>query len=297
MPDPPRRLLILGARGQVGLELTHSLASLGQVIGLDRADCDLTDLTRLPEIIRQHRPDVIVNAAAYTAVDRAESEPKLAHRINAEAPGVLAEVARQLDALLVHYSTDYVFDGTATRLIPETEPTNPLGVYGRTKLAGEEAIREVGGAALIVRTSWVYAAHGRNFLRTMLRLGDEREVLRVVDDQVGSPTSAPWLARATADLIGTALQNELATPDLVHATCQGETTWYGFARAIFDHWPPAALRELVPISTEAYPTPARRPAYSVLDTTKLQEVYGVTPPHWTDALDALDLHQPGGGQD
>ena len=285
------RVLILGAGGQVGRELTRALAPLGDVVALTRAECDLLNLTSLPETIRRNRPDVVVNGAAYTAVDRAEREPELAQAINGEAPGVLADVARQLGALLVHYSTDYVFDGTATRPIPETAPPSPLGVYGRTKRAGEAAILEVGGSALILRTSWVYAAHGHNFLRTMRRLGDEREVLRVVDDQVGSPTSAAWLARATADVIRTALHNELATPDIVHATCGGETTWYGFARAIFDRWPPASPLILEPISTAAYPTPARRPAYSVLDTTRLQKVYGITPPHWTDALAALVASQ------
>ena len=294
--DPDLRLLVLGASGQVGLELTRALASLGEVIGLTRLECNLTDLAALPEIVRHHCPDVILNAAAYTAVDRAESEPELAHRINAEAPGVLAEVARQLDALFVHYSTDYVFDGRASRPIPETAPAAPLGVYGRTKRAGEEAVLEVGGAALILRTSWVYAAHGHNFLRTMRRLGDEREVLRVVDDQVGSPTSAAWLASATSDAIRVALENELAMPDVVHATCAGETTWYGFARAIFDRWPPSSPVILEPISTDAYPTPAQRPAYSVLDTTRLREVYSVTPPHWMEALDALDLHQRDGDE-
>jgi len=285
------RVLVLGASGQVGRELTRSLASLGEVIGLDRDACDLTDLTALPEIVRRAAPDVLINAAAYTAVDRAEREAELAWTVNAEAPGVLADVARQLEALFVHYSTDYVFDGTATQPIPETAPTSPLGVYGRTKRAGEEAILEAGGPALILRTSWVYAAHGHNFLRTMLRLGSEREHLTVVDDQIGSPTSAPWLASATATVIRVALQNELATPDIVHATCSGETTWYGFARAIFDRWPPATPLTLEPIPTSAYPTPARRPAYSVLETTRLREVYGVVPPQWTDALDALDLPQ------
>lgn len=283
----PLRLLILGAGGQLGRELTRSLAPLGEVIALTRQDADLTDLVRLPEIVRQQRPDVLVNAAAYTAVDRAESEPERAHRVNAEAPGVLAETARQLEALFVHYSTDYVFDGTATDPIPETAPTAPLGVYGRTKRAGEEAILDVGGPALILRTSWVYAAHGHNFLRTMRRLGDERERLTVVDDQIGSPTSALWLADATAEGIRVALATGLDAPDLVHATCAGETTWYGFARAIFDRWPPATPLSLDPIPTDAYPTPARRPAYSVLDTTKLRQVYGVTPPHWTLALDRI----------
>ena len=277
----------------MGLELTRSLVSLGEVIALTRQDCDLTELAVLPEIVRQHRPDVIINAAAYTDVDRAESEPERARMVNAIAPGVLADVACQLNALLVHYSTDYVFDGTATSPIPETTPTAPLGVYGRTKRAGEEAILEVGGAAMILRTSWVYAAHGRNFVRTMLRLGSEQELLRVVNDQVGSPTSAAWLASATVDMIRVAIQNELAAPDIVHATCAGETTWYGFARAIFDRWPPARLQELEPISTDAYPTPARRPAYSVLDTARLREVYGIVPPHWMDAFSLLEGSQRG----
>lgn len=290
MSDPTRRLLILGAGGQVGRELTRALAPLGDVLAWTRAEADLTELAVLKDRIRAARPDVIVNAAAYTAVDRAESEPDLAHALNAEAPGELAEVARQLEALFVHYSTDYVFDGSASSPIPETAPTAPLGVYGRTKRAGEEAIQSVGGAAVILRTSWVYAAHGHNFLRTMLRLGAEREHLRVVDDQVGSPTSAAWLADATAEVIRVALAKGLDTPDLVHATCAGETTWYGFARAIFERWPPATPLKLEPVLTDAYPTPARRPAYSVLDTTKLRETYGVTPPHWTEALARLDLH-------
>ena len=256
-----------------------------------REEADLANPVALRERVRSHQPDVVVNAAAYTAVDRAESDSELAWTVNAEAPGVLADVARQLDALLVHYSTDYVFDGTATRPIPETAAPSPLGVYGRTKRAGEEAILDVGGRALILRTSWVYASHGHNFLRTMLRLGDERERLQVVDDQTGSPTSAAWLASASADVIRVALDTELASPDIVHATCAGETTWYGFARAIFDRWPPSTPLALEPVGTDAYPTPARRPAYSVLDTSRLREVYGVMPPLWMDALAALDLHR------
>lgn len=287
----PLRLLVLGAGGQVGRELTHALAPLGEVVALGRDACDLTELAKVPDILRRVRPDVIVNAAAYTAVDRAEREPELAHTVNTEAPGVLAEVARQLDALFVHYSTDYVFDGTATRPISESAPTAPLGVYGQTKRAGEEAILSVGGSALILRTSWVYAAHGHNFLRTMRRLGEERDRIQVVDDQIGSPTSAPWLARATAQAIRVALHTELATPDIVHATCAGETTWFGFAQAVFERWPPRTPVVLEPIPTEAYPTPAQRPAYSVLDTTRLREVYGVVPPLWKAALETLDLSQ------
>ena len=289
MPSPAR-LLVLGAGGQVGRELVRALAPLGEVVAYDRQALDLSDLQALPEAIRRARPDVVVNAAAYTAVDRAETEPDVARAINAEAPGVLAETARQLDAILVHYSTDYVFDGTANAPLPETATTAPLGVYGQTKRDGERAVEAAGGRSLVVRTSWVYAAHGHNFLRTMRRLGDERERLSVVNDQLGSPTSAAWLADATANMVRVA-RDTLDAPDLVHATCAGETTWYGFAEAIFERWPPTTPVELVPVPTEAYPTPARRPAYSVLDTTRLRDVYGVDPPHWREALAALDLHR------
>lgn len=287
----PLRTLVTGVGGQLGRELARAFPVLGPVTALDRAALDVADPEAVRSAVARVRPDVVVNAAAYTAVDRAESEPDLAHAINAVAPGVLAEAAAEADALFVHYSTDYVFDGTATAPIPETAPTAPLGVYGRTKRDGERAVEAVGGRSVVLRTSWVYAAHGANFLRTMLRLGAERDRLGVVDDQRGTPTSAAWLAEATADVVRVALAEGLDRPDLVHATCAGDTTWYGFAEAIFERWPPATPLHLDPIPTSAYPTPAARPAYSVLDLTRLRERYGVEPPHWKDALTALDLHR------
>ena len=293
-PTPgPLRTLVTGAGGQLGRELARSLSRLGDVTAHDRAALDVTDADALRAAVRAARPDVVVNAAAYTAVDRAEAEPDLAHAINAVAPGVLAQAAAEAGALLVHYSTDYVFDGTATAPIPESAPTHPLGVYGRTKRDGERAVEAVGGRAVVLRTSWVYAAHGHNFLRTMRRLGDERDALAVVDDQRGTPTSAVWLADATADVVTAALRDGLDRPDLVHATCAGETTWFGFAEAIFERWPPTTPLRLDPIPTSAYPTPAARPAYSVLDTGRLGARYGVRPPHWAEALDALAAAAPG----
>jgi dTDP-4-dehydrorhamnose reductase len=287
----PLRVLLFGAGGQVGRELTRSLAPLGSITALTRQDFDLADPHGVNALVDGARPDIVVNAAAYTAVDRAESEPDEAHLLNAVVPGLLAEAAENAGALFIHYSTDYVFEGTSTSAIPETATPSPHGVYGVTKRAGEEAVVAIGGRSIILRTSWVYAAHGHNFLRTMLRLGGERDHLRVVDDQWGSPTSAPWLADTTATVIRRALDEGVDGPDLVHATCAGETTWYGFAQAIFERWPPTTALTLEPVATAAYPTPAQRPAYSVLDTRRLRERYGVLPPHWKDALVTLDLHE------
>lgn len=283
------RLLLTGANGQVGWALQRALAPLGELLALDRGQLDLADPDGLRQRVRAIAPNVIVNAAAYTAVDRAESEPEAARAINAIAPGVLAEEASRLDAILVHYSTDYVFDGTKPGPYVETDPTNPLSVYGRTKLDGERAIGASGCRHLTLRTSWVYGARGQNFLLTMLRLARERRSLRVVDDQVGAPTWSREIAQATAALLA---RPELARPGadgLYHLTAGGATSWCGFARAIFAS-PEMARLGVTPPSVEAipsseYPLPARRPANSRLDCTRLERRAGIRLAAWDAALE------------
>lgn len=284
------RLLLLGGNGQVGRELLRSLPPLGEVVvatrdGVDAdeaADFDAPDA--LATLVARLAPDVVVNAAAYTAVDRAETDADAALRANAEAPAALARACARRDALLLHYSTDYVFDGSGTRPYREDDATAPLGAYGASKLAGEQAIRDTGARHAILRTAWVYASHGRNFLLTMLRLGAERDQLRVVADQIGAPTPAGWIADATADL----LRHGVAASGTWHLTAGGETSWHGFARAIFEEAHAAGLLARMPqveaIATADYPTPARRPAYSVLDTTKLRRDFGIEPPQWREGL-------------
>ncbi|TCT26053.1 dTDP-4-dehydrorhamnose reductase [Thermomonas haemolytica] len=286
------RLLLLGGNGQVGRELRRVLPALGEVIVATRdgaaADvaADLDQPQALPALVRQIAPDVVVNAAAYTAVDRAESEPEAAFRANAEAPAALAQGCAATGALLVHYSTDYVFDGRSARPYREDDATAPLGVYGASKRAGEEAIRASGARHMILRTAWVYAANGHNFLRTMLRLAGEREDLRVVADQVGAPTPAAWIAEATGQL----LRQRARASGTWHLTAAGETSWHGFAQAIMDEAQAAGLLarrpRVLPITSAEYPTPARRPAYSVLDTAKLQQDFCIAPPAWRDGLRA-----------
>ena len=297
------KLLVTGATGQVGWELARSLMPLGEVVALDRAACDLSDPQAAAAVVAGYAPDVIVNAAAYTAVDKAESEPELANRINADAVGALADTARSLGALLVHYSTDYVFDGSKATAYVETDPTAPLNVYGASKLAGEQAIAASGCDYLLLRTTWVYAARGQNFVATMLRLFAEREQLRVVGDQHGAPTWARNIADATAGLICWA-QAATAAGDPVqrvyNLSAAGETTWHGFAEEIHrlavQRWPdhPWKLREIEAIPTSAYPTPAARPHNSRLDGTLLAEETRVVMPHWRDALVRCleDRHAP-----
>ena len=288
------KILLLGAAGQVGTELRRSLAAVGDLVPATRdgklpdgAACEAADFDApgsLRPLILRTMPDVVVNAAAYTAVDRAESEPEAAFRVNAEAPAVLADACKACDALFVHYSTDYVFDGTGTRPYREDDPTAPVGVYGASKLAGEEAVRSSGARHLILRTAWVYAAHGSNFLLTMLRLARERDRLKVVADQQGSPTSAGLIADTTARI----LERGVAQSGIRHLTASGQTSWHGFAEAIFAAAIARGVLERAPvvdpIGTSDYPTPARRPAYSVLDNRRLQTEYAIELPDWRDGL-------------
>lgn len=282
-------ILLLGSRGQVGFELRRTLAPLGPVIALGRADVDLAEPGALRAAVRVATPALIVNAAAYTAVDKAEGERDLAFRVNAQAPGVLAEEAARSGARLVHFSTDYVFDGAARRPYREDDPTGPLGAYGESKLAGEQAVRDATADHLILRTAWVYAARGRNFLLAMRRLAREREELRVVDDQRGAPTWARAIAEATALMLARG-----GPPGTYHLSAAGETTWHGFASAIVAHMADAGELPrpvaVTPITTADYPTPARRPAYSVLDGAKLAADYRITLPHWRDQF-ALCLEE------
>ncbi|MEO8803189.1 MAG: dTDP-4-dehydrorhamnose reductase [Rudaea sp.] len=304
------KILLLGANGQVGFELARSLAPLAELICATRdgggeksfasQKIDLAEADALETVLQSTAPDIVVNAAAYTAVDRAEDEPELADRINHRALTTIGNWATQNGALVVHYSTDYVFDGSATRPYREDAATAPLGVYGRSKLAGEVALCDSGCSHLIFRTAWVYAARGHNFLRTMLRLAGERDQLSVVDDQRGAPTTARLIADATAAVltklwadrpqIDTTQIDTTATLGVFHLCASGECSWYEFASAIFARASAAGLvtraPNVMPISTSQYPTKAARPAYSVLDTQKVQTTFGLHLPAWQRGLDA-----------
>jgi dTDP-4-dehydrorhamnose reductase len=287
-----RRILLTGARGQLGQELQRTLAPLGEVIGVDRKTVDLSQETSIRQRLVEVKPDLIVNAAAYTAVDKAETETELAQAVNAIAPTVMAQEAQRLGATLIHVSTDYVFDGRKNTPYTEDDSPNPIGVYGRTKLEGEEGIRKTCTNHLILRTAWVYGTFGQvNFVKTMLRLFAEREEVRVVADQVGSPTWAADLAQAIATLLSQASQ-EPGQPSLptgtYHYTNSGVASWYDFAVAICEEAKPLGfplkVQRIVPIATADYPTPAQRPAYSVLSGKKISVVLGSHPPHWRQAL-------------
>ena len=285
-------IVLLGAQGQLGWELQRSLAPLGRLHALDRRSADLAEPAQLVRTVRALRPDVVVNAAAHTAVDKAESEPGLVHAINATAPAALAQLAAELGAWLVHYSTDYVFDGSGTRAWQEGDATGPLNVYGRSKREGEQAIAASGCQHLIFRTSWVYAARGSNFAKTMLRLAQERERLTVIDDQHGAPTGADLIADVSAH----ALRMALARPELVglyHLVAAGETSWHGYAqhaialaRALRPElaW---TVQDIAAVPSSALATPARRPHNSRLDTRKLQQAFGLTMPPWQQGVDRL----------
>jgi dTDP-4-dehydrorhamnose reductase len=289
------KIALFGCGGQVGWELQRSLAPLGEVTALDFDTAPPADFTRpdaLAALVRSLRPDVIVNAAAHTAVDKAESEPDLARTINATAPCVLAREAAALGAWLVHYSTDYVFDGSGDQPRSEDAPTGPLSTYGRTKLEGEELIRASGCRHLILRTSWVYAARGGNFARTMLKLAAERERLTVIDDQIGAPTGADLLADITAQALRT-LQQQPGLGGTYHAVAAGETSWHGYARHVIEwarahgHPVKVAPDAIEPVPTTAFPTPAQRPLNSRLATDRLRATFGLTLPHWQLGVDRM----------
>jgi dTDP-4-dehydrorhamnose reductase len=287
------KILLLGKNGQVGWELQRSLAPLGEVLALDRHSTpycgDLSQPERLAQTVLDWRPDVIVNAAAHTAVDKAESEPELARCLNATAPAALAQAAAQIGALLVHYSTDYVFNGQGDQPWQEGDATGPLSVYGQTKREGEQAIVASGCAHLIFRTSWVYAARGGNFAKTMLRLAAERERLTVIDDQFGAPTGADLIADVTAHAIRASLQQP-ALGGLYHLVASGQTTWHGYASHVIAQarllQPSLALKvsEIAPVPTSAFPTPAQRPLNSRLATHKLQDAFGLVLPPWQQGV-------------
>ena len=281
-------ILLIGKIGQVGWELRRTLAPLARVTCVDFPEIDLTSGDSIRQWVRDTRPNIVINAAAYTAVDKAESEPDKAMSINGVAPGILAEEAKKLGALMVHYSTDYVFDGSKTTPYVETDSPNPLGAYGRTKLAGDEAVRAAGGAHLIFRLCWVYGARGQNFMLTMMRLARERETLRVVGDQLGCPTWSRMIAEATAQ----AVKQAVAARDIgvltgtYHLASSGTTSWHGFADAIIKLMPADGKKcaRVEAITTAEYPTPTKRPAYSVLSCDKLQRAFGLRLPPWDDSL-------------
>ncbi|MBS0150349.1 MAG: dTDP-4-dehydrorhamnose reductase [Nitrospira sp.] len=286
------KILLTGKHGQVGFELQRALAPLGKIHAVDYAECDLADAAAISALVRSIRPDLIVNPGAYTAVDKAESDSGLAHAVNAVAPGILGEEAAKLGAWVVHYSTDYVFDGTKSGGYMEDDPTNPQSVYGRTKRDGEIALRESGVRSLIFRTSWVVGAHGNNFAKTILRLALEREQLTVVADQYGAPTSAALLADVTAQLIRQRQRegDESFPFGLYHLAASGETNWHEYARVVVSEalsagrplkLAPDALRA---ISSSEYPTPAKRPANSRLDTGKLRRTFGLELPDWQQGV-------------
>lgn len=301
------KILLTGKNGQVGGELARLLPEIGDVIAVDRQQLDLAHPDQIRRAIRDIRPQLIVNAAAYTPVDRAEEEESVARAINADAPGVMAQEAKKIGAALVHYSTDYVFDGVKDTPYEETDPTNPLNVYGRTKLDGEHAIRHAAVPHLILRTQWVYGQRGKNFLLTILRLAAEREELRIVSDQFGAPTWSREIARATVNVLSQLLRpNAGAQPfervtGIYNMTAAGQTNWHEFAVAILedarrapqDSWlraesgKPLLAQRIISIKTQDYPTPARRPAYSVLSNRRLAETFGVQLPEWRAQLDSV----------
>ena len=300
MVNPPHslktpRFLITGANGQLGFELQRALAPLGEVAACGRDACDLSSPDSIRAAVRAAKPDVILSAGAYTAVDKAESEPDLARAINATAPGILGEEAAKLGALVIHYSTDYVFDGTKPSAYREEDATNPLGVYGKTKLEGEKALAASGADHLIFRTSWVFGAHGKNFIKTILRLASSRDELRIVADQFGAPTGAALLADASTHIATRYLRDgrENFPFGLYHLAASGETSWHGFAQHIVAKATAAnsplkvTPERILPITTPEYPTPAARPANSRLDTSKFRTAFELHLPDWTHGVDQV----------
>jgi len=302
------RILLTGKKGQVGAELQHLLGESSELLALDRHELDLASAESIGRVIRRFEPQVIINAAAYTAVDQAESDEATARAVNAEAPALMAEEAKRIGALLVHYSTDYVFDGLKKDPYVEDDPTHPINVYGKTKLAGEQGIQNAGGLYLIFRTAWVYGTRGRNFLLTILRLAAEREELRIVADQIGAPTWSREIALATGRIILREWERSKRVDSfskfsgIYHMTAAGQSSWWEFANAIVDEvqraadlaWVTAAtggrpliVKRISPIDTTEYPTPARRPSYSILSNRRLEQVFGIRLPDWRAQLRAV----------
>jgi dTDP-4-dehydrorhamnose reductase len=297
-----RKILLTGKHGQLGCELQRSLTSLGEVVALARADLDLANASSIRKAVQTMRPDVIVNAGAYTAVDRAEQEPDLAMAINGVAPGILAEEAKGVGASVVHYSTDYVFDGTKLSPYTEDDGPNPQNVYGRTKLAGEQAIQDAGALYLILRTSWVYSERGKNFLLTILRLAQVRRELKVVDDQIGTPNWSRMIAQVTAQILAqccsrTSTRAGFAkSGSIYHVSATGQTSWHGFARAIVEEsLTPRGLEtpQIIPISSAEYPTPAARPKNSVLANARVCDAFDLNMSHWRTDLRRCIQEMPG----
>jgi len=289
------KILLTGKTGQIGEELNNIVGDLGNLITVDKEQLDLSKPNSIEPVILDIKPDIIINPAAYTAVDKAEEEPDLAMTVNAIAPGLLAKAARKVGAGLIHYSTDYVFDGCSTIPYKEEDPPNPLNVYGKTKLAGEKALAEAGVPFLIIRTGWVYSLHGKSFLRTIKKLAEEKDIIQVVDDQIGAPTWARSVALKTHQILKQCLNKKwLETKDsslsgIFHLTCQGKTSWHGFAREVLNMSNTSQNIKLIAIPTSDYPAPATRPHNSLLNNEKIQRVFGLDMPHWEDALkDCMD---------
>jgi dTDP-4-dehydrorhamnose reductase len=287
------KILLIGKDGQVGFELQRALAPLGEIVAPDFPDCDLADSGSIRHWVRETAPQIVVNAAAYTAVDKAESEPATARAVNAMAPAIIGEAARQIRARVIHYSTDYVYDGAKSTPYREDNPTSPLSVYGTSKRDGDQALIASGAAHFIFRTSWVFGAHGANFVKTVLKLAAERNALSMVDDQRGAPTSAALIADVTAQVLGQMAYRPTGEipSGIYHLTADGETSWHGFAQAIVrgaiarGSLPKLAPEAIRAITTAEYPLPAKRPANSRLDTTRLRQTFNLVLPHWQTGLD------------
>jgi len=289
------KILLTGKTGQIGKELNNIVGDLGNLITVDREQLDLSKPNSIEPVILDIKPDIIINPAAYTSVDKAEEESDLAMTVNAIAPGLLAKAAKKVGAGLVHYSTDYVFDGCSGIPYKEEDPPNPLNIYGQSKLAGEKAVARVGIPFLIIRTGWVYSIHGKNFFRTIKKLAKEKDILQVIDDQIGAPTWARSVALKTHKILKQCLNKkwlEKKDPSLsgiFHLTCQGKTSWHGFAREILNMSDASQNIKLIAIPTSDYPTPAARPSNSLLNNEKIQKVFGLDMPNWEDALkDCMD---------
>ena len=280
------KILLTGKTGQVGGELNNILKDIGELVSVGREHLDLSKITSIEPAILDIQPDIIINAAAYTAVDKAEEESELAMTVNGIAPGVLAKAAKKIEASLIHYSTDYVFDGRSDTPYREEDITCPLSIYGKSKLAGEKSIAEAGIPYLILRTSWVYSLQGKSFLRTIKKMAEEKDTLRIVDDQIGAPTWARSIALATRKILKQYLRDgsDPSLSGIFHLTCQGKSSWYDFAKEILNISSASQNTQLLPIPTSEYPTPATRPLYSLLSNDKLEKVFGFKMPHWNDAL-------------